>query len=77
MTEHVICSENGKGFMKYGFYRRVFVNSEGVIDKDGTEVRYLNLWTGAADLTCNLESIRHCVQSRKAWFFAPEDLPKI
>ena len=77
MTEYVICQETGRGFMKYGFYRRVFVNSEGVIEKDGKEARYLNLWTGAIYLTCNLESIRACVLSRKAWFFNHEDFPKI
>jgi hypothetical protein len=55
MTEYVICRESGQGFMKYGFYRRVFVNSDGVVEKGGQEVRYLNLWTGAIDLTCNYD----------------------
>ena len=30
MTEYVILREQGKGFLKYGFYRRTYVNSQGV-----------------------------------------------
>ena len=33
--------------------------------------------TLAQDPTCDLDSIRYCVQSRKAWVFAAEDLVKI
>ena len=29
MTEYVILQEVGKGFLKYGFYRRIFTNSDG------------------------------------------------
>jgi hypothetical protein len=77
MTQYVICQESGQRVMKYGFYRRVFVNSDGVVEKGGQEARYLNLWTRAIDLTCTYESIRDCVQSRKVWFFTQDDLPKI
>ena len=77
MGQYVICQETGTGFMKYGFYRRVFLNSLGVVDKDGSDEGYINIWTGAVDRTCDLDSIRYCVQSQKAWFFAAEDLVKI
>ena len=77
MGQYVVCQETGTGFMKYGFYRRVFVNSLGVIDKDGTDEGYVNMWTGAVDRTCDLDSIRYCVQSQKSWFFSAEDVVKI
>ena len=82
MTEYVICKETGRGFLKYGFYRRVFVNSEGQIDNsdgDKTEesVRYINIWTGAVDLTCNYGSLSDYVRAQKAWFFSKRDLPEI
>jgi hypothetical protein len=70
MTEYVICQEKGRGFMKYGYYRRVFVNSEGNIDNsDGDKsegsVRYVNLWTGAVDLTCNFGSLTDCAHAQQ------------
>ena len=82
MTEYVICQENGRGFLKYGYYRRVFVNSEENIDnsdgdKSEDSVRYVNLWTGAVDLTCSYASLSDCVRSKKVWFFTKRDLPEI
>ena len=58
MTEYVILQEVGKGFLKYGFYRRIFTNSDGVeIDrgkeKDDQHVRYINMWAGKIDRGCN------------------------
>ena len=64
MTEHIICLESGTRFMKYGYYRRVFAKSDGMIVKDGTdgaEVCYLNLWTGAVDPTCTYASVQNLV----------------
>jgi hypothetical protein len=82
MAEYVICLETGTGFKKYGFYQRVFVNSDGAIDnsdgdKSGDNVHYLNLWTGAVDSTCNFESPTVWARSKKVWFSTQQDLPKI
>jgi hypothetical protein len=83
MTEYVILKEVGKGFLKYGFYRRIFVNSEGVeIDRTkgkhtDQNVRYINIWTGAVDRSCNYGSIYDFVTAEKAWWFAKADLPHI
>ena len=74
MTEYVIYRESGRGFLKYGFYRRIFVNSEGFeierSDGDNTEgsIRYINIWTGAVDETCNFELLSDYVRAQKAWF---------
>jgi hypothetical protein len=83
MTEYVICRESGRGFLKYGFYRRIFVNSVGFeidrSDGDGTDqsVRYINIWTGAVDETCNFGLLSDYVRAKKAWFFSKADLPEI
>ena len=83
MTEYVILREQGKGFLKYGFYRRIFVNSEGVeIDRTkgkhtDQHVRYINIWTGAVDRSCNYGSIYDFVKAERAWWFSKADLPHI
>jgi hypothetical protein len=83
MTEYVILRESGKGFLKYGFYRRIFVNSAGFeIDRSNGKhtdqtVRYINMWTGAVDETCNFGLLGDYVRDRKAWWFAKADLPNI
>ena len=80
MTEYVILREQGKGFLKYGFYRRTYVNSKGVEierpkgkDKEAS-IRYVNMWTGAIDRSCNYGSIYQWVTANKAWWFSKADV---
>ena len=83
MTEYVILLETGKGFLKYGFYRRIFVNSEGVEIENSTAnhsercVGYIHMWTGAIDKTCTYGTLYDFVKAERAWWFSKADLPHI
>ena len=84
MTEYVIIRESGQtGFLKYGFYRRIFVNSEGFeIEKSTSNhsersVAYRYMWTGGVDKSCNYNSLHDFVKADRAWWFSKRDLPHI
>ena len=84
MTEYVILRESGQtGFLKYGFYRRIFVNSEGFeIEKSTSNhsersVAYKYMWTGGVDKSCNYNSLHDFVRTERAWWFSKRDLPHI
>ena len=69
-TEYLLFKGQGTGFMNYGFYKRVFIDTEAAIEgdvlidkpEDGQGamgcMRYVDLWTGAVGLTCHSTSTK-------------------
>jgi hypothetical protein len=80
-AKYAICKEQVTGFMKFGYYQRVFAHeSDGVIkisddvDKTGDNVRFVNLWTRELDSTCNPASIKVWAGQKKVWTYTKREV---